>query len=36
MKMFARYVVFLNYSRADSDRVASLRDELRRPLTSMS
>jgi hypothetical protein len=28
--MFARYDVFLSYSRADSDRVAPLRDELRR------
>jgi hypothetical protein len=29
--MFARYDVFLSYSRADSDRVTPLRDELRRP-----
>ncbi|MGD0482484.1 MAG: TIR domain-containing protein [Terracidiphilus sp.] len=28
--MFARYDIFLSYSRADSDRVAPLRDELRR------
>lgn len=28
--MFARYDVFLSYSRADSDRVTPLRDELRR------
>jgi hypothetical protein len=28
--MFARYDIFLSYSHADSDRVAPLRDELRR------
>jgi len=34
--MFARYDVFLSYSRADSDCVTPLRDELRDPLAPMS
>jgi hypothetical protein len=34
--MFARHDIYLSDSRADSGRVTPLRDELRRPLASMS